>query len=160
MLLLHHEQRDTHSGLRARVVRAVGEASTTLGFTPSVRMEGLVDTNVPREIADHVVAVLSEALTNIARHAHADRAQVVLTADGHEASLTVWDDGVGITPGGRRSGLRNMAERAEQLGGRFEVSSPEGAAHFRPGGFRCPSRRTRLPEPRGHPSHAASPAAP
>ncbi|WP_327138645.1 hypothetical protein OG585_50705 (plasmid) [Streptomyces sp. NBC_01340] len=50
----------------------------------------------------------------------------VLTADGHGASLTVWDDGVGITPGGRRSGLRNMAERAEQLGGRFEVSSPEG----------------------------------
>jgi signal transduction histidine kinase len=114
-----------HSGLRARVVRVVGEASPILGFTPSVRMEGLVDTDVPREIADHVMAVLSEALTNIARHAHAGRAQVVLTTDGHEAALTVLDDGVGITPGGRQSGLRNMAERAEQLGGRFEVSSPD-----------------------------------
>jgi signal transduction histidine kinase len=114
-----------HSGLRARVVRAVGEASPILGFTPGVRMEGLVDTDVPREIADHVMAVLSEALTNIARHAHAGRAQVVLTTDGHEAALTVLDDGVGITPGGRQSGLRNMAERAEQLGGRFEVSSPD-----------------------------------
>lgn len=114
-----------HSGLRARVVRAVGEVSPILGFTPSVRMEGLVDTDVPREIADHVMAVLSEALTNIARHASAGRAQVVLTTDGHGASLTVSDDGVGITPGGRRSGLRNMAERAEQLGGRFAVSSPD-----------------------------------
>ncbi|MGW7047336.1 sensor histidine kinase [Streptomyces avermitilis] len=111
------------SGLRARVVRVAGEAAPVLGFTPSVRMEGLVDTDVPRDIADHVVAVLSEALTNIARHAHADRAQVVLTADGHEVSLTVSDSGVGIPAGGRRSGLRNMAERAEQLGGYLDVSN-------------------------------------
>ncbi|MGW2747412.1 GAF domain-containing protein [Streptomyces sp. NPDC001450] len=114
------------SGLRARIVRAAGEAAPLLGFAPSVRMEGLLDTDVPGEVADHVVAVLSEALTNMARHAQADRAQVVLRADGHEVSLTVADNGVGIPPGGRRSGLRNMAERAEQLGGRFEVSSPVG----------------------------------
>ncbi|WP_369386790.1 GAF domain-containing protein [Streptomyces sp. CG1] len=114
------------SGLRARVVRAVGEAAPVLGFAPSVRMEGLVDTDVPLEIADHVVAVLTEALTNIARHAHADRAQVVLTTDGREVRLKVSDSGVGIPSGGRRSGLLNMAERAERLGGRLEVTSPEG----------------------------------
>ncbi|OYP19858.1 histidine kinase [Streptomyces sp. FBKL.4005] len=77
------------SGLRTRVVRAVSGATPVLGFAPGVRMEGLIDTEVPREIADHIVAVLSEALTNIARHAHADRAQVVLAADDHEVSLTV-----------------------------------------------------------------------
>ncbi|ANP50622.1 signal transduction histidine kinase [Streptomyces griseochromogenes] len=114
------------SGLRARVVRVVGEAAVLLGFAPSVRMQGLVDTDVPREIADHVMAVLSEALTNIARHARADRAQVVLTADGDEVLLTVSDNGVGIPPDGRRSGLRNMAERAGQLGGRLDVSGPDG----------------------------------
>ncbi|MEU5536181.1 GAF domain-containing protein [Streptomyces sp. NPDC020362] len=113
-------------GLRARVVRAAGEAAPLLGFAPSVRMEGLLDTDVPREIADHVVAVLSEALTNVARHAHADRAQVVVTTDGHHVSLTVSDNGVGIPSEGRRSGLRNMAERAEQLGGRLDVGSPDG----------------------------------
>ncbi|EST36617.1 GAF domain-containing sensor histidine kinase [Streptomyces roseochromogenus] len=114
------------SGLRARVVRVVGETAPLLDFTPSVRIEGLVDTDVPPETADHVVAVLAEALTNIARHAHADRAQVVLVADGREVSLTVSDDGVGIPGDGRRSGLRNMAERAEQLGGRLAVSSAPG----------------------------------
>ncbi|ROP55612.1 GAF domain-containing sensor histidine kinase [Streptomyces sp. PanSC9] len=119
-------------GLRARVMRVVGEETPVLGFPPSVRMEGLLDTDVPREIADHVVAVLSEALTNIARHAHAGRAQVVLTAGGREVSLTVSDDGVGIPPGGRRSGLRNMAERAEQLGGHFDTSRPDaGGATLR-----------------------------
>jgi signal transduction histidine kinase len=40
--------------------------------------------------------------------------------------LTVSDNGVGIPPGGRRSGLRNMSERARQLGGELEVSRPEG----------------------------------
>ncbi|MGW4561145.1 sensor histidine kinase [Streptomyces sp. NPDC004561] len=113
-------------GLRARVVRVVGEEIPVLGFAPSVRMEGLLDTDVPREIADHIVAVLSEALTNIARHAHADRAQVVLTTDGHEVFLTVSDNGVGIPSDGRRSGLRNMAERAKQSGGRMEVSGLDG----------------------------------
>jgi signal transduction histidine kinase len=112
------------AGLRARVVRAVGEAAPVLGFAPSVRMEGLLDTDVPKEIADHVVAVLSESLTNIARHARADRADVGLETDGRELRLAVSDNGVGIPPGGRRSGLRNMGERAQQLGGTLELSSP------------------------------------
>ncbi|MFJ1967318.1 GAF domain-containing protein [Streptomyces sp. NPDC087903] len=114
------------AGLRARAVRVVGEAAPILGFAPSVRMEGLLDTDVPKEIADHVVAVLSEALTNIARHARADRADVVLATDGRGVRLSVTDNGVGIPEGGRRSGLRNTAERAEQLGGRLELGRPEG----------------------------------
>lgn len=104
------------TGLRARVARIAGEAAPVLGFAPSVRMEGLVDTDVPRETADHEAAVLSEALTNIARHARADRADVVLTAGSGRVRLTVTDNGVGIPADGRRSGLRNMAERAQQLG--------------------------------------------
>ncbi|MER5915645.1 GAF domain-containing protein [Streptomyces sp. NPDC001982] len=114
------------TGLRARVVRIAGEAASVLGFAPSVRMEGLIDTDVPREIADHTVAVLSEALTNIARHAHAGRAEVALITDGRELRLSVTDDGVGMPPDGRRSGLRNIAERAQQLGGKLELSTPEG----------------------------------
>ncbi|WP_330234930.1 sensor histidine kinase [Streptomyces sp. NBC_00566] len=113
------------SGLRARAVRVAGEAAPVLGFAPGVRMEGLIDTEVPQQIADHVVAVLSEALTNVARHARAHGVEVVLRTDGREVVLRVADDGVGIPPGGRRSGLRNMAERAEQLGGRMELGTGE-----------------------------------
>ncbi|AIS02025.1 GAF domain-containing protein [Streptomyces glaucescens] len=112
------------TGLRARAVRVVGEAAPVLGFAPGLRMDGLLDTRVPRETADHAIAVLSEALTNVARHARAGRADVVLATDGRELRLEVADDGVGIPPGGRRSGLRNMAERAAQLGGDLTWTAP------------------------------------
>ncbi|MFJ7105606.1 MULTISPECIES: sensor histidine kinase [Streptomyces] len=114
------------TGLRARIVRLVGEAAPLLGFAPSVRMEGLIDTHVPKDAADHLTAVLSEALTNVARHARAGRAQVAVETDGREVRLTVADDGVGLPSGGRRSGLRNMAERAGQLGGSFDVTETPG----------------------------------
>ncbi|MEU0600901.1 GAF domain-containing sensor histidine kinase [Streptomyces sp. NPDC006393] len=113
-------------GLRARAVRVVAEAARVMGFAPSVRMEGLLDTHVPREVADHVVAVLSESLTNVARHAHADRVEVALETDGRTVRLTVADNGVGIPAEGRRSGLANMAERARALGGDLEWTTPDG----------------------------------
>ncbi|MFI1163499.1 GAF domain-containing protein [Streptomyces sp. NPDC020801] len=113
-------------GLRARAVRVAGEATPVLGFAPSMRMEGLLDTHVPSKTADDIVAVLSESLTNIARHAHADRAEVVLETDGRTVRLTVTDNGVGIPAEGRRSGLRNMAERGRKLGGDLEWNTPDG----------------------------------
>ncbi|MFI9298955.1 GAF domain-containing protein [Kitasatospora aureofaciens] len=111
-------------GLRARAVRAVEQAQAVLGFPPRLSMEGLLDTDVPAEIAEHVVAVLGEALSNAARHAKADRVEVVLGATGQQVMLTVQDNGVGVPEQGRRSGLRNLAERAEGLGGGFELISP------------------------------------
>ncbi|MFE0552616.1 GAF domain-containing protein [Streptomyces pilosus] len=123
---LRSREEDTAPGLRSRAVRAVGEATAPLGFAPSVRMEGLLDTHVPAETADHVLAVLTESLSNIARHARADRADVVLETDGKQVRLTVTDNGVGIPAGGRRSGLTNMAERARELGGDMELERAEG----------------------------------
>ncbi len=117
---------DAVPGLRSRAVRAIGEAAPLLGFAPSVRMEGLLDTHVPAQTADHVMAVLTESLTNVARHAGADRTDVVLETDGKQVRLTVTDNGVGIPDGGRRSGLTNMAERARKLGGDLELESPGG----------------------------------
>lgn len=50
---------------------------------------------------------------------------MILATDGRELCLTVGDNGVGIAPEGRRRGLRNMQERAQQLGGRLELRSPD-----------------------------------
>jgi signal transduction histidine kinase len=71
------------------------------------------------DVADRLVAVLREALSNAARHARASKVDVEVSVDGTHAKLTVIDDGVGIPVKGRRSGLANLAERAQQLGGGF-----------------------------------------
>ncbi|WP_432065214.1 GAF domain-containing sensor histidine kinase [Streptomyces sp. C10-9-1] len=112
-------------GLRAQASRTVGEAVTSLGFPPRLSMEGLLDTDVPAEIAGHVVAVLAELLSNAARHAHATRVDVTLKASADEVRLTVADNGGGIPAQGRRSGLDNCAERARAVHGTFEVAAPE-----------------------------------
>ncbi|MFK0253923.1 GAF domain-containing protein [Streptomyces sp. NPDC090445] len=115
--------------LRLGLVTAVDEAARVLGFTPALRMEGLIDTDVPAGVAREVLAVVGEALTNVARHARATAAEVSVALAGGVLTVTVADDGVGLPeePGGqgrgRGSGLRNLAERAERLGGHMAVAT-------------------------------------
>ncbi|MGW7434626.1 GAF domain-containing protein [Streptomyces sp. NPDC054849] len=122
---LRTKDRESGPGLRARAARAIGDAATALGHPPRLSMEGLLDTDVPPQIADHVMAVLGELLSNAARHAQSTRVGVILKAAPGEITLTVSDNGRGIPVQGRRSGLRNLAERAKGLGGTFTVDAPD-----------------------------------
>ncbi|TDC70076.1 GAF domain-containing protein [Streptomyces hainanensis] len=121
---LQQPPEDTPAGLRARVLRETGAAAATLGFPPSVAFTGPVDALVGEETARNLVAALREGLSNAARHAGAHRVEVAVDAtarlpDGRDAvRLTVADDGRGLPAGqDRSSGLRNLARRAESLGG-------------------------------------------
>ena len=115
---LAHDDVGEVTSLRVRVLETVDDAASVLGFTPGLRLTGLLDTKVPQVVADHVVSVLREALSNVARHAQAHRADVELDADS-DLVLRVVDDGVGLPETGRRSGLDNLARRAKALGGTF-----------------------------------------
>lgn len=129
-LRAHETDRAPH-GLRVQTVTAAEQATRTLGFTPALHMEGLIDTDVPAGIAEQVPAVLGEALSNIARHAHATAADLSLVVRGGSLTLTVTDNGVGMPRGGRRSGLDNLAGRAESLGGAMTVEAlPEGGTRL------------------------------
>ncbi|MEV7480186.1 GAF domain-containing sensor histidine kinase [Streptomyces halstedii] len=130
-----------HGGLRHRIAETARTASRALGFRPSVRIDGPVDSVVPDELAEHVVAVAAEAVSNASRHARASRIDIALSAD-EAVTLTVTDDGVGIGapadetsgPGGgadadgvrRGGGLANMRKRAELCGGTLTVERPAG----------------------------------
>ncbi|MEW2360191.1 GAF domain-containing protein [Spirillospora sp. NPDC029432] len=117
--------------LRSRLHAVVDAAAERLGFAPTERLDGPMDTLVPEEIGEHLLAVAQEALSNIARHARATEAAVVVEI-GDDLVLRVEDDGVGISGGGRRSGLRNMRERARALGGSFTAGPrPEGGTVLR-----------------------------
>ncbi|MGW1531634.1 GAF domain-containing sensor histidine kinase [Streptomyces aureus] len=114
---------ETPSALSTRVLREINMAAVPLGFQPGHRFEGPVDTRVGELTAKNLIAALREALSNAFRHAGASRIEVTVDADAElpdgrpGVRLEVADDGVGIPEGGRRSGLRNLARRAESLGG-------------------------------------------
>jgi signal transduction histidine kinase len=76
------------------------------------------------EVAAYRIA--TEAMTNVARHAHA-RTCLLRLEIGAELTVEVCDDGIGV-PAARLTGvgLPSMAERAAELGGRCEVASLDG----------------------------------
>ncbi|MEV4801661.1 GAF domain-containing protein [Nonomuraea sp. NPDC049421] len=121
---LQGPREDAAPGLRARIVGLVEGAGAHLGFTPGLRMEGQLDTLVPEPVAEHLLAVLREALSNVVRHSHAKRAEVRAGVAEGRLTLVVADDGVGLGDSGRRSGLRNIEERAARLGGAAELETP------------------------------------
>ncbi|MGW7821573.1 GAF domain-containing protein [Streptomyces puniciscabiei] len=122
--LREHGQSRRGSGLRAELVAATERATESLGFTPALRMTGLLDTVVSADRAEQLLAVLGEALSNAARHAHAGTVHVTVGVTDTELKLRVADNGRGIDPAvTRRSGLANLRKRAEELGGSFSVSA-------------------------------------
>ena len=77
------------------------------------------------------MVVTGEALTNVARHARASRADVRLRVTDDAITLTVVDDGIGcsgIDAGDHRGGLHNLATRAEALHGTLAVGPAEAVA--------------------------------
>ncbi len=101
------------------------EARRSLGFEPELRFDGAVDA-VPPSIGGDALATLREALSNVARHARATHVTVSLVATDGALTVSVVDDGVGYQPLEGGSGLPNMAQRAEALGGRFHVAARPG----------------------------------
>ncbi|HEU5036600.1 MAG TPA: GAF domain-containing protein [Nocardioides sp.] len=107
------------------VTQIVERATSTLKFRPRLSFRGPVRSLIGPEVAPDVLAVLSEALSNAARHAQASSGVVELdVTDG--VRLTVVDDGDGLPPDVAESGLASMRHRAERHGGRCTVSSEEG----------------------------------
>ena len=112
-------------GVRTRIAVVVEEMTALIGFAPSLRMDGRLESRVPAEIVDHMLVVLREALSNAARHAGATRVHVGVQA-GRDLVLQVRDNGEGIKSTDRRSGLANLAERAAELGGKLRTGPADG----------------------------------
>ncbi|HEX6312773.1 MAG TPA: GAF domain-containing protein [Acidimicrobiia bacterium] len=112
-------------GIRLDILSVADDARRALGFVPTVHLEGPVETMVPDELAEELLAVLREALSNVARHAKASRVDVVVAA-GADLVLRVVDDGGGFARGEGGRGLRNMEDRARALGGKFSINTDTG----------------------------------
>ncbi|MFC3385101.1 GAF domain-containing protein [Couchioplanes caeruleus subsp. azureus] len=111
------------ASLRTELRDAVEAAAGALGFRPVLDVSGPVDSAVPDDVVPELLAVLREALSNVARHARASAVRVSVRTAGGEVTIRVEDDGVGTDPAAARGGLVNMGERARDLGGDCAVAA-------------------------------------
>ncbi len=121
-----------------RLRREIAKAQTSLGFSPEFSFTNLgekitsgshteIDDEVGSDIADDVVAVVRECLSNTARHAQATHVSVDIKIENHRVEVQVIDDGVGISVElSRRSGLSNLAARARRHHGTFSIRPGKG----------------------------------
>jgi signal transduction histidine kinase len=117
-------QQPSPTSIHGELQVLMSEVTPALGFRPHLVVEGPIDTVVPRATGDHLLACAREALTNVARHARATRVEVLVVV-GADLALRVTDDGVGpggVAADGHGHGMRNLAHRAEELGGSLQVA--------------------------------------
>ena len=114
------------SGARARVLRVAEELTSILPAAPRVTFEGPVDLVVEGRIADQLVPSVREMLTNVAKHARARTVELDVSVTDGCVHVRAVDDGRGIDPTASQGfGLRNLRERAQNLGGELIISARE-----------------------------------
>jgi signal transduction histidine kinase len=124
------ELREISRGIHPAILSEAGleRALRALARRSAVPVE--LDLRPGRRLPDHLEAaayyVVSEALTNAAKHSHASIVRVELESRRAILQITIRDDGIGGADPGRGSGLVGLSDRVEALSGTLEVVSPAG----------------------------------
>jgi signal transduction histidine kinase len=118
-------------GLRAALTNYVQEWSARHDISAEVHTSGLVDERLISEVETALYRIAQEALNNIAKHARAQRVEVLLERRPDCVLLIVEDDGVGFdatkpASGPHGFGLVGMEERAALVGAHLEIESAPG----------------------------------
>ena len=113
-------------GLAAALAQATERLTAGAGVSLVLDVDELPPLPAAVEVAAY--RIVTEAVTNVVRHASASGCRVGVAADGRVLRLTVADDGLGVSPdvGVGGHGLQTMRERAEELRGRLSVVSSGG----------------------------------
>jgi signal transduction histidine kinase len=112
-------------GLRVSIFALIDGAREVLGFSPELHMDGPIDTIISEKLAEHLLAVLQETLSNVAQHAGASRVNVTVEA-GTDLVVRVIDNGTGLPmPRENGHGLQNLEDRAATMGGALEAATLE-----------------------------------
>ncbi|MER7704745.1 sensor histidine kinase [Kitasatospora sp. NPDC097605] len=124
------ELRDLVRGLHPAVLEDRGLDAALSGIAARAPLPVRLDVELAERIAPTVEAVayftVSEALTNVAKHARASRADISVRTAGGRLRLVVSDDGVGGADASRGSGLTGLRQRTASVDGSLSVLSPAG----------------------------------
>jgi signal transduction histidine kinase len=109
--------------------RGLREALTALAARSAVPVEldvGPPDRRLDAAVETAAYFVIAEALTNVAKHSHADRCAVILRHSEGTLRILVTDNGVGGAALAKGHGLRGLDDRLHAAGGRLRLTSPDG----------------------------------
>jgi PAS domain S-box-containing protein len=121
-----------HLGLEAALRQYSRSAASKFGLEVHFKARGMTGARFSTEVETALYRVVQEAMANVARHARATRADVLLLRRGDRVTVMIEDDGVGfeadrVRQRQDRLGLLGVEERAEALGGTMTVESAPGA---------------------------------
>jgi signal transduction histidine kinase len=129
-------------GLRPELLEGVSLVVGLVALVEEYRHNMIVDLELrvpdaiiepPADVTGHLLAIVSESLSNVVRHSKATRASLDLTAqdDGATLQLIIEDNGVGFDPAGvvklGHQGLANTRARVADIGGNLTIDSRPGA---------------------------------
>ena len=118
-------ERHDPGGLQTQILELAEAQTEHLGYAPQLHFAGPIDAVVDERLADDVLAVTAEALSNCARHAQATAVHVLVTARDGSLILTITDNGRGIGGAAKRSsGLSHLSRRAERHHGTCAITTP------------------------------------
>ena len=124
------ELRELAQGIHPGILTERGLRAALEELAYGARLPLELDVGVAERLPDRVEAaayfVISEALTNVAKHAEATAVRICVQRTGDRAVVEVADDGIGGADGALGSGLRGLADRVDALNGSLRVESPEG----------------------------------
>ncbi|MEM9608366.1 MAG: PAS domain S-box protein [Actinomycetota bacterium] len=113
----------TPSAAELHVQQRIDHAAIGLGHQPLLRIGGDLD-SIAQPVLEELLPTLSEALSNVARHARATETDVSIDVGTDSVVLTVTDNGIGLDPAAPRgNGLTNLEARADLLGGAASITS-------------------------------------
>jgi signal transduction histidine kinase len=124
------ELRDLARGIHPTLLTDLGLAAALDALASRapvpVQVSGVPSARLPAAVEAAAYYVTAEALTNVAKYAHASECSVCLTLEDERLRVEVRDDGVGGADPSTGSGLLGLRDRVEALDGRLEIDSPPG----------------------------------
>jgi signal transduction histidine kinase len=121
------ELRELARGVHPAVLTEEGLAAALESLatrTPMAVKLDVLEDRMPEQVEATAYFVACEALTNIAKHAHASKAAVGAHRENGVVTVEIEDDGIGGAVAQDGSGLRGLADRVEALGGHLTIASP------------------------------------
>ncbi|MET3368362.1 UNVERIFIED_CONTAM: two-component system sensor histidine kinase DevS [Jeotgalibacillus campisalis] len=121
-------QASTHERepLSGRILQSIQAGAKSLPFAPHLTVAGPVDSLTDETMIKHLLAVVSESLSNAARHSAAQSINVSVALHDGRLTLEVVDDGCGFKDPAPGNGLTNMAHRAAEMKGTCTITSAPG----------------------------------